>query len=168
MTPSSSEVVVTTPGHGAVQATANVAAGQRQALTLDAMSGDSGAPTAPAPAEAASSSSGSSLRTWAYVAGGVGVAGLSTFGIAGVLAKSTYDDLNGACHGGPCPTGKQGEIDSGKTQQTVANVGLVVGAAGLAAGVTLFVISLPKSEPSPAPATALVVGPGWAGLRGQW
>jgi hypothetical protein len=168
VTPASSEVVVTTPGHGPVRATATVAAGQRQSLTLDAMSGDASAPTAPAAAEAASSSSGSSLRTWAYVAGGVGVAGLATFGIAGVLAKSTYDDLNGACHGGPCPTSKQGEIDSGKTQQTVANVGLVIGAVGVAAGVTLFVISMPKRETSPAPATALLVGPGWAGLRGRW
>jgi hypothetical protein len=172
VTPASSEVVVTTPGHGPVKAAATVAAGQRQALTIDALSGDAGEAPAPAPAEAAPAetpSSGPSLRTWAYVAGGVGVAGLATFGIFGVLAKSTYDDLNGACHGGPCPADKQGEIDSGKTQQTVANVGLVVGLVGAAAGATLFVLSMPKSAPTTtASTTAFVVSPGWAGVRGQW
>jgi hypothetical protein len=35
--------------------------------------------------------------------------------------------------------------------------------------VTLFVLSMPKSEPAPtAPATALVIGPGWAGVTGRF
>jgi len=172
VTPSNSEVVVTTTGHGPVKVAVTVAAGQRQALTVDALSGDANgtpSPDAATPAPEQTPSSGPSMRTWAYVAGGVGVAGLATFAIGGVLAKSTYDDLNGACHGGPCPSSKQGEIDSGKTQQTVANVGLVVGVLGAAAGVTLFVLSMPKTEPAPAaPATALVVGPGWAGVSGRF
>src|ERR1700722_7957423 len=118
VTPANSEVVVTTPGHGPVKTTVTVAAGQKQALTLDALSGDGGAAAASPPADAApaeSPSSGPSLRTWSYVAGGVGVAGLATFGIFGVLAKGTYDDLNNTCHGGPCPPDKSGEISSGKT-----------------------------------------------------
>jgi hypothetical protein len=172
VTPSNSQVVVTTTGHAPVTVAVTVAAGQRQALTIDALSGDqAGAPPpeAPPPAAESTPSSGPGLRTWAYVAGGVGVAGLATFAIGGVLAKSTYDDLNGACHGGPCPTSKQGEIDSGRTQQTVANVGLVVGLVGVAAGVTLFVLSMPRTEPAPtAPATSLVVGPGWAGVSGRF
>lgn len=173
VTPASSEVVVSTPGHAPVKTSVNVAAGQRQALTIDALSGDTGPAPAAAPAETAraeSPSSRPSLRTWAYMAGGVGVAGLATFGIFAVLAKGTYDDLNNTCHGGPCPPDKTGEISSGKTQQTVANVGLVVGAVGVAAGVTLFVLSMPKSEPATTAAstTALVVGPGWAGLQGRF
>jgi hypothetical protein len=172
VTPASSKVVVTTTGHGSVEASVTLAAGQKQALTIDALSGDGGAAPAATPAEAPheqTPSSGPSMRTWAYVAGGVGAAGLLTFTIGAVLAKGTYDDLNNACHGGPCPAGKQGEIDSGKTQQTVANVGLVVGLVGVAAGATLFVLSMPRSEAAPsAPATSLLVGPGWAGVRGQW
>src|SRR3984957_15051056 len=97
VTPSNSQVVVTTPGHGPVKVAATVGAGQRQALTVDALSGDAPAappPDAATPAPEQTPSSGPSMRTWAYVAGGVGVAGLATFGIFGVLAKSTYDDLN--------------------------------------------------------------------------
>ncbi len=173
VTPANSQVVVTTAGHATVKTTVNVAAGQRQALTIDALSGDAGTASAPGPTEPApsesTSSGGPSLRTWAYVAGGVGVAGLATFGIFAVLAKGTYDDLDGACHGGPCPPDKSGEISSGKTQQTVANVGLAVGLVGAAAGVTLYVLSMPKSSPSTtAASTALVVGPSWAGLQGRF
>jgi hypothetical protein len=172
--PKNAEIVVTTPGHASVTKPVSLAAGQKQALTIDAFSGDAtGAPPPPPPPPppAEESSSGIPLRTWAYVAGGVGAAGLLTFTIGGLMAKSTYDDLNSACHGGPCPSDKSGEISSGKTQQTIANVGLVVGILGVGAGATLFVLSMPKSsEPAaaPAPATAVVVGPGWAGLRGQW
>jgi hypothetical protein len=170
--PSNSEIVVTTPGHTPVKRTVALAAGQKEALSIDALSGDAtDAAPAAAPAPEASASSGPSLRTWAYVAGGVGAAGLLTFTIGGLMARSTYDDLNNSCHGGPCTADKNGEISSGKTQQTIANVGLAVGIIGVAAGVTLFVLSMPKSsEPAaaPAPTTAVVVGPGWAGLRGQW
>lgn len=165
--PSNSEIVVTTPGHTPVKRTVALAAGQKQALSIDALSGDATEPVAPPPEAAAQGSSGPSLRTWAYVAGGVGAAGLLTFGIGALMAKSTYDDLNNACHGGPCPSDKSGEISSGKTQQTIANVGLAFGIVGVAAGATLFVLSIPKSG-EPAPATAFVVGPGWAGLRGHW
>jgi hypothetical protein len=166
--PSNSEIVVTTPGHAPVKRTVALAAGQKQALTIDALSADSTEGATPPPPEAApQGSSGPSMRTWAYVAGGVGAAGLLTFGIGALMAKSTYDDLNNACHGGPCPADKSGEISSGKTQQTIANVGLAVGIIGVAAGVTLFVLSMPKKDER-APATAVVLGPGWAGLRGQW
>jgi hypothetical protein len=165
--PSASKIVVTSPGHAPVERTVNLAAGQKSALTIDALSGDAVAGDAvPAPPPSEKASSGPSLRTWSYIAGGVGVAGLLTFGIAGAVAKSTYDDLNSACHGAPCPADKTGEISSGKTQQTVANVGLVVGLVGAAAGVTLFVLSMPKAEPNAG--TAVVVGPGWAGVRGAW
>ena len=164
------EVLVETPGHGPVRRTLTLTAGQRTALTVDALSGAplGGAAVPPPPPEPAPSAPGMSpLRLGAYIAGGVGVAGLATFTIAGVMARSTYDDLNGACHGGPCPPDKSGEISSGKTQQTIANVGLVVGIAGVAAGATLFVLSMPKASPA-APATGLAVGPGWMGVRGSW
>jgi hypothetical protein len=163
------DVVVSTPGHAPVKRTVTLAAGQRQALSIDAQSGEpvGGAPPPAAPEQApAPEPSASPLRTWAFVAGGVGVAGIATFAVAGLMAKSTYDDLNGACHGGPCTPDKSGEISSGKTQQTVANVGLVIGIAGLGVGATLYVLSRPKS--SSAPSAAVVVGPAWAGVQGRF
>jgi hypothetical protein len=167
--PSATDIVVTTPGHEPVVRSITLAAGQKTALTIDASSGATtdGAVAAPGPPpDVTPSGSGPSLRTWAYVSGGVGAAGFVAAGIFGVLAKSTYDDLNGACHGGPCPSSKTGEISSGKSQETVANVGLGVGIAGLAVGAVLFVLSMPKSAPSPA--SAVFIRPSWGGLQGSW
>jgi len=162
------EVLVETPGHGPVKRTLTLVAGQKTALTVDAQSGELPAnPSAPPPEPPLPESTTSPLRTWAYVAGGVGAAGLVTFGIAGVMARSTYNDLNSACNGGPCPPDKTGEISSGKTQQTIANVGLGLGIAGVAAGATLFALSL-QQKGTPAPTTGLVVSPGWMGVRGSW
>jgi hypothetical protein len=101
------------------------------------------------------------------VAGGVGVLGFATFAIFGAMAGSTYNDLQSVCHGGPCPSSKADEISSGKTQQAVANVGLAIGIVGLAAGGTMFVLSLghKSSETSAAPAAALLVSPTGVGAR---
>jgi hypothetical protein len=112
------------------------------------------------------SSSGSKLRPYAFVAGGVGIAGLATFGIFGLMDKSTYGDLQNACPRNVCPPGKQGEVDSGRTQQTVANVGLVIGGVGLATGATLFLLS-PSSKASASASAQLVVGPGYVGVEGS-
>ncbi len=109
------------------------------------------------------------LRPFAYVAGGVGVAGLATLAIFGLMSNSTYSDLQSACppsHGGcPASAGKQSEISNGQTQQTVANVGLVFGIVGAAAGVTLFVLSMPPK--APVANAALVVAPGYFGVKGS-
>jgi hypothetical protein len=109
----------------------------------------------------------SNLRPYAYIAGGIGVAGLAAFGIFGAMSTSAYNDLKTACppSGGGCPPNKRDEVSSGQTQQTVANVGLVVGLVGLAAGTTLFVLSLKPS--APASSAALVIGPTYVGVKGS-
>ncbi len=92
-------------------------------------------------------------RTWAYVAGGVGAAGLATFTIFGLLNNSQYDDLEDECSGGRCSSRLEEDADTGRTYQTVANVGLVVGLVGLGAGAALYFTS--DAEPDPAKDTAL-------------
>ncbi len=106
------------------------------------------------------------LRTYAYIAGGVGAVGLATFAIFGLLEKSTHSSLESECPNHVCPSSDYGDVSTGKTQQTVANVGLIVGAVGLAAGATLFVLSLPKSSSSSTSAS-IVVTPSFIGLRGS-
>lgn len=105
------------------------------------------------------------LRPYAYVAGGVGAAGLLTFAVLGGLNDATFGDLRGACAQGACPPDKIAEIQRGRMQQTAANIGLGVGLAGVAAGAALFVVSLPPKTSGGASA-ALVVAPGYVGLRG--
>jgi hypothetical protein len=118
----------------------------------------------PPPQPAPPPSDRSKLRPLAYAAGAVGVAGLATFTVFGLLSNSTYNDLKGSCPHG-CPPGMQGEIDRGITEQTVANVGLAVGLVGLAAGTTIFFLT--RSPDVPSPATAIVVAPGYFGVRGS-
>jgi hypothetical protein len=109
------------------------------------------------------------VRAYAYVAGGVGLAGMAMFAVFGLMSNAAYGDLQSACPppSRRCPPDKQSEVSSGRTQQTIANVSAVVGAVGLAAGVTLFVVSL-QGKPSPdTGGTALEVGPAYVGVRGS-
>ena len=95
----------------------------------------------------------------------MGVVGLVGFAIFGVMAKSTYDDLGNACGGGPCPPSKADEISSGKSNQAIANVGLVLGLVGVGVGGTLFALSL--SGGAHGSSVALAATPGWIGVRGS-
>jgi hypothetical protein len=170
-------------GNELARQTVSAAVGAKTPVSLDAKPAPP-APPAPKPttpdpddrpdfakeqAEAPPTSGGGNkqLRLYSYVAGGVGVAGFAMFGIFGLMDNSTYSDLQGACPQGHCPASKQSEIDSGRTQQTIANVGLVVGAVGVATGATLFVLSLSSKSSPAAPATGLIVAPGYVGLRGS-
>jgi hypothetical protein len=103
-------------------------------------------------------------RTFAYGAAVVGGVGLVTFAVFGLMSNATYNDLTTQCHG-PCPTGYgASEVSKGKTQQTVADVGLAVGLVGAAAAVGLFVMSIPTKSEN----VALVAGPTWMGLKGEF
>ncbi len=162
------EIVVRTPGHAAVQRTVTLAAGASTALTIDAQSGASDTVESAAPAEpniAEGPSGHAHWRTGAIIAAGVGAAGLATFAIFGAMAHSTYSDLQGACGAGPCPANKDDEISSGRGKQTIANVGLAVGALGVATGATLFVLSIKKDAPKTG--AAVVLSPAWIGVRGS-
>jgi len=94
------------------------------------------------------------------------VAGLATFAVFGALANAKYGDLDAACGGGPCPPARRDDIDAGKRDQTIANVGLAVGLIGAAGAVTLFVISAPKR--AAAPQGALVIRPDGLGVAGTF
>ncbi len=118
------------------------------------------------PSARASTSEPSSLRPLAYVAGGVGVAGLATFTVFALMNKSKYDDLQANCPGGHCGPSRQSDIDAGRRDQTIANIGLVVGVVGLGAGTTLFLLSTPSKEHGPE--VGVRVGPGFAALTGSF
>jgi hypothetical protein len=108
------------------------------------------------------------LRPWAYVAGGVGVVGLVTFGVFGAMSRSTHADLEDSCPDGVCPPERQDDIDKGKTQQTIANIGLAVGVIGLGTGVTLFVIDSKQSSGRSPRRLQVGAGPGSISVRGSF
>jgi hypothetical protein len=60
-----------------------------------------------------------------FVTGGVAIAGFGTFAAFGLASESSYGDLQ-ACSP-RCPESERSTADHGRTFQTTANVGLVVG-----------------------------------------
>jgi len=158
---------VETPGYAPVKRAVTLMAGEKTALTIDAQSGEPVGGASPAlavePPPPQPPADRSSMRKWAYVAGGLGRrrdCGLRDLRIAGPLdvqrsAKCVQRALSG----------EQGGRDLFRQDdQTVANVSLAVGILGVATGATLFVLSLPKA--ASAPSAALVVSPGWIGVQG--
>ncbi|MBW2458687.1 MAG: hypothetical protein JRI68_29585 [Deltaproteobacteria bacterium] len=93
---------------------------------------------APEPAPIEHKYEGPDRRMMAYIAGGVGAAGLLTFAIFGGVALAEYGDLDDQCPDKRCPTDLSDDASSGQTYQTVANVGLVIGLVGVAVGAGLF------------------------------
>lgn len=166
------DVTLTTPPAPPQAQQVTLRVGEKRTVALDA------APKVvapPPPPPEASSSSRAVLRPVSYLAGGIGVAGFGVFAVAGGLATATYSDLESKC-GAPgandrraCPNDSQGQIDEGKMQKDIANAGLVVGAVGLAAGVTLFVLSMDRGPKKDQAAQVLpVVAPGYVGVQGAF
>lgn len=165
------DVTVITPPGAPKPQSVTLKAGDKQQISVDAAPAVTGGPQNPPPGGGGGSRA--ILRPVAYAAGGLGVAGFVMFGVAGGLATAAYSDLDSKCTKSSgkrvCPSNLQGQIDSGKLDQTLANVGLVVGAVGVAAGVTFFLLSRePKKEAAPQPQVQGVIGPSYLGLQGTF
>jgi hypothetical protein len=124
------------------------------------------APSLPPPVSAAATEpppKSSGLRPLAWIAGGVGVAGLVGFGVLGALNNSKFHSLESKCPEGHCPPNLRDDIDRGRQLQTFANVSLIVGAVGLGTSVTLFLVGRDRPRQ-----TAVLVGPSSVELRGRF
>lgn len=114
--------------------------------------------------EASSSQGGA----WpAYVAFGVGGAGLVLGSVMGGLAISKMNELEEKCPTKQCDPANKPIADSARTFAHVSTAGFVLGGAGLAAGALLLVLSPGK----PAPAEAYMrpwIGLGQAGVVGRF
>lgn len=169
--PGETDVELDTPGTAPVKSKIIVAAGAHVPLPLDANAPAVGTtvPTVTRPTTPEQPSSMKWTLPAGIAAGGVAAAGLITFVVAGLISKSTYSDLQQACGNAPCPPSKASDVSAGKTQQTVANVGLVITAVGaVASGVFLALYFTHKDSSPAAPATALVLGPSEIGVRGTF
>lgn len=172
--PGAVEVVLTTPEGPSTQ-TVDVAAGQDARVTIGPPKPEvpTGTGTSSGPIdEPVDDGEPVDLTIPAYVAGGVGAAGLIMFGIFGGLTLSEYGDLEEQCPNNTCAPGQSADGDSGKTYQTVANVSLVVGIVGVATGATLLIVEMAGGsedetlEDDTTPTVA--VGPGSIAITGRF
>jgi hypothetical protein len=133
--------VVATSGESAVRADVIIVEGERKevTVTLSPPSRDSG------PAEKPSSG----LRTAGFIAAGVGIAGFAVFGVTAGLLASRSATVEAQCDAQKqCSQEGFDAAESGKAISPVNTAGLIIGIAGVAAGVTLIVVSSKSSSPS--------------------
>ncbi len=163
-------------------------------LEVDGTAAPAAGPLAPAPAPTggsvmvgpsggapsdAGSSGGNGLRIGSYVGFGVGAAGLALGTVFVLKSSSNRKDadkaaaeLDAQC-GNLCdaesPEARNVDDldDKARSAKTLGIVGYVVGGVGVAAGVTLFVLSLKKDETKSA-FVAPYVGFGAVGVRGAF
>jgi hypothetical protein len=124
------------------------------------------------PDTAAESAEPGPLRPYAFIAGGVGAAGLISFAVFGALGKSQESDLRESCE----PDCSDEEISQVETKFLIADISLGVGVAGIATGVVLFILSMPSGDDSAAADDAARIsvdvaparGGGFASLSGRF
>ena len=86
-----------------------------------------------------------------------------------LMSNSKFSTLESQCPDNQCPPNLEGEADAGQIYQTVANVGLVVGAVGLGAVVVLYLNSEPDSEqPHDRASARLSLGPQRIAITGSF
>ncbi len=99
------------------------------------------------PPPAMSAETGSTQRTVAWVSGGVGVAGVVTGTVFGLLASSSWSKAQDGCDDGAfeCTADAIDKEDSARTQANVATVAFIVGGVGLGLSTVLFLTDGPES-----------------------
>jgi hypothetical protein len=111
---------------------------------------------------------GSPARTGAWVALGVGVAGVAGAVVSAVVRQTALSDLNASCNNNlaACDRSKQSTVTSdvnrGRTASTLLTVFGAVGIVGLGTGITLFAISRPQAQ------AALILSPTGVGAAGTF
>jgi hypothetical protein len=107
--------------------------------TVVAFRAPEGAGPPPPPPPRAGGEERRGIPWYGYVSGGIGVVGFASFVGFGLASEGTYQSLEERC-GTQCSSAERDEADSGRRQQTFANIGLVVGVvAGLIT--TIIVLS---------------------------
>ncbi len=111
---------------------------------------------------------------WAYVALGVGGAGLAAGALLGALTLARKSDLEEACPGGACPSAdQQRDIDAMKRLGNASTAAFALGGAGLVAGGLGLWLGPSRPDPKRARAASGIELGAWAsggaaGLRGKF
>lgn len=106
-------------------------------------------------------------RQWAFVAGGVGLAGILTAFTTGALAYGEMQTMNEECDPGTrlCSPAGIAARDTGDRLATIANVAGVIGVLGLGGGVYLYFADFDSSDPAPSGSGKSTSRSGWASTR---
>ncbi|HTN85001.1 MAG TPA: hypothetical protein VL242_14985 [Sorangium sp.] len=160
-------IVVQPPGAPPTEVRVPIGRGERKVIELKVEIPAQAAPAAPSPKPAPSpavtqarSDAPSGWRVGSYVAGGLGIAGVVVGSAAGAVALAKKGDIEDNCAGIDCNSKGKEAADKGQTMGNVSTVAFSVGAAALATGAVLFLLS-----PSPPSSSAGGAGGPRTGLR---
>lgn len=165
------ELELITPGHPTQREQLDLSPGAKREVTLDteieAEPARKALPVVAAPRErgVTTGKPAPSLLPYAYLSAGVGVVGMGSFAVLGTLSKNDYESLQQQCQAGTCPASEATVIERGRREQTWANVGLVVGIAGLGAAATLWLLD--GSNEGNSTRVGVMLVPNGAAIRGQ-
>jgi hypothetical protein len=101
-------------------------------------------------------------NAFAGAAFGLGAAGLGALIAGSILAADKNNELDRACPQKACPLDKQGDLDTLRAFETVANVGLAAAAIGVAVGTTLLLAVRPRPAEPPAGGASTAARPAWS------
>jgi hypothetical protein len=161
--PNGDATVLRDPGTTTIVVRDANGAQQKQTVTVlagvtvqtDFAGSDGSPPPPPPPPPGGDTGGGTSWAVPAAVgAGVVTVAGFAVFTGFGLASKATYDDLAARCGPTNCGPADRDDADRGKRQQTIANVGLVVGSVAAVATIAFVVVAF-TSGPKNASARGL-------------
>ena len=165
--PGAVDVVLDTPGTPPVQNRVELQRGEKKMI---AVAPQQPGVSLPPPPPKRKQDDDLGLLPVALAFGGLGVAGMVTFGVAGGLSLGTYSEVEDTC--ATLPAAECNDlIDTGETQQLVANIGWIVGAVGLAAGATILIVDLTTSSSGStrdASNVQLDIGAGRMGVSGSF
>jgi hypothetical protein len=143
--PGSHQIRVESPGFLPFEETAVLSEGDKArslVLTLSPAHPTAAAGTAPEGAAPSSSGTTRPVPVTVYVAGGIALAGLASFGTFGLLGRSEYFNLKSTCSPG-CSSAQDSPV---RTKLIAADVSLGVSIAALVGGAIFYL-----TRPSPGP-----------------
>lgn len=138
--PGTHEISLEIAGEEPKKQTVALAKNESKTITLERSANDGDHPPNP-------EDDRSTLRTTAYVVGGIGVAGIIVGTIAGAIAINRSEEIDENCSGLVCNETGISKVETVREAGTTSTIGLVIGAAGVAAGITLYFLSEPADDP---------------------
>jgi hypothetical protein len=147
--PGTVEIVAEGFPQGTVTRREEVKGGETKAVTFGTETQLSTPKTMRPPSETPVSNemSGGGVRKAGFAVLGLGVVGMGLFAFGGIQGNSKFATLEKECGTARCTDPKYADvIESGKTMDVLANIGLGVGAAGLIAGTIMVIVGGPKPK----------------------
>jgi hypothetical protein len=161
--PGRHELRLEVPGRAPQSKVVELGRGERRRVTLGGRGATKKSPQGkPAPGPAPAPTSG--LAIAAYVVGGVGLASAIAGTIAGGVALGKKSDIDAECVDHECSEEGLEAVGAAQTAGTISTITLILGAVGLAAGTTMWLLAGGTGDDEP----PLVLVPTRNGLALRW